>query len=445
MSSIEQLSSGQVPFTADRLTALHQEIVELSEGLRQVHVEGLKQKAKDCFCKHGEKILAGSVNDSEMKSRDVEALLQCLSFFQNESSVVDTMKEVQEWANEHAQSMALTDLKDLAALSASSGLADLTKVQEIMPRLRKLQNDEKTEDVYEAVLSLVVHSLLSLMKEVKQGRLPQTTMIKRLGLIDGLAALVLDPQDLRAKAVKTHATLLKSGASLARTIHDFEKTGKDVEMRFSRDKNNVGLLGVLKVSAVFQQNVVQLKTAFEALTESIQNEMEAPEASAQQDESAATEDATMEPTEAADAMAALVAVVTDADDAEAGAKEKDQDAAGSAAAHKEPRSVQLLTLELLGIDSPGCFAGHLTSDVIVDGMLRVLSMRDESLRKRVKEFDAVLSKVTGENDWKRGFDGSSPIETVLDTSKKTIVSMPQRGAALGKLLDSISQETGYET
>ncbi|CAE7321356.1 unnamed protein product [Symbiodinium sp. CCMP2592] len=448
MSSIEQLASEQVPFTAERLGGLHDEILELSEGLRQVHVQPLIQKARDAFYGYSQKILDGSAPD--VRSRDVEALLRCMSIFQNDTSMADMMKQVQEWANDSSQSMALVDLKDLAAIAETNGLAELAKIQAIMPRLRKLRSDEKTEDVYEAVLSLVVRCFHTLLKEVKeeQGRLTQTTMIKRLGLIDGLAALVLNAEDMRAKAVKTHAILLKSGAALARSIFEFEKTGKDVEMRFSRDKNNVGLQGVLKTSSVFQQNVVQLRTAFEALTDSIQNEMDEqlpePEASRQHEGSAtdglATEDA--EPAEPAEpspmevevgvltTSLALVeaTVATDAD-----AKAQDQP--------KEPRRVQMLTLELLAVDSPGCFAGHLTCDVIVDGILRVLSMRDESLRKRVRELELLLSKVTGENCWKSSFDNTSSVEAVLEVALKTIVALPQRGAALGKMLDAISQET----
>ncbi|CAE7298968.1 unnamed protein product [Symbiodinium microadriaticum] len=433
MSSLEQLSSGQVPFTADRLTGLHDEIVELGQGLRQVHVQGLHRKARDVFCDQSQNVLGGSV--SGVRSRDVEALLKCLSIFKDESSVPDIMKELQDWANDSAQSMALVDLKDLAAVSETNALADLAKVQAIMPRLRKLQSDEKTEDIYEALLSLVVCCFRTVLKEVKeeQGRLSQTTMIKRLGLIDALAGLVFDAQDMRAKAIKTHGTVLKSGAALARSIFDFEKTGKDVEMRFSRDKSNAALLGVLRTSCVFQQNVVQLRTAFEALAASIQKEMDTgaePRAS-QQHEGSATEGlAATEEAESAsevDPRNALVAVETSV---------KDQDSAP-----KEPVRVQMLTLELLAVDSPGCFAGHLTSDVIVDGMLRVFSSLDESLKRRLKELDSVLSKVIGENDWKKSIDNHSSATAVLEIALQTIVALPQRGAALGKLLDSISQET----
>ncbi|CAE7037492.1 unnamed protein product [Symbiodinium sp. CCMP2456] len=462
MSSIEQLSSGQVPFTADRLAGLHDEIVELGEGLRQVHVQALNRKAKDAFCDHSRKVLDGSV--SGVRSRDVEALLKCLSIFQNESSVADIMKELQEWANDSAQSMALVDLKDLAAVSEANALADLAKVQALMPRLRKLQSDEKTEDVYEAVLSLVVCCFRTLLKEVRhvvkfhcsrvsargvhwlavkqeQGRLSQTTMIKRLGLIDGLAALVVDAQDMRAKAIKTHAIVLKSGAALARSIFDFEKTGKDVEMRFSRDKNNVGLLGVLKTSSGFQQNVVQLRTAFEALAESIQNEMdEEPEPRASQQKATDSTQA-----EVADDLMGLAGALVPVEGSEA-KDVQDKDSAPEAQdsdkdKDKEPRRVQMLTLELLGVDSPGCFDVHLTSDVIVDGMLRVLSVRDESLRKRFKELDTVLSNVTGEKCWKKSIDPASSVSTVLELALQTIVALPLRGAALGKLLDGISQET----
>ena len=164
--TLQGLAKGDLPFTPERLLDLRQKLLELSQGLRRLHMEEIQHLAYHTFCQYCEDILDGKIR--HVKTRNADALMQCLDIFRkHEDSIVRLMESLQNWVNENAQSMAMDDLKDLAILSEQNGLADLNSVHVLLPRLRKLKNEEKTEEVYECILSLVVRCFHSLLKEVR--------------------------------------------------------------------------------------------------------------------------------------------------------------------------------------------------------------------------------------------------------------------------------------
>ena len=262
------------------------------------------------------------------------------------------------------------------------------------------------------------------MKQEK-GRVTQTAMIKRLGLLDSLAGLVFEGDDLRLKCVKAHGSILKSGTVMCRAIGEYEKTGKDVEMRFAKDKNATMLKGVLRSSTTFHQQVVNLKTGFDSLAKSVEENISdvdmKPNPDSTQEEEVAAADGGID-------MALVPA------DAGAGGDGPND------AVEVPKRRVQLLTLELMAVDSPGCFTVHLADDIIVDAMLRHLSAQEEALTRRAKELSAPLATVTGESSWKKDVVDSKDKDAVIEVAASTVVKMPLRGAALGKALDVMSQD-----
>lgn len=237
----------------------------------------------------------------------------------------------------------------------------------------------------------------------------QTVMLKRLGLLETLASLVMDGDDLRFKCVKAHGSILKPGAAMSRALADYQKSGKDSDMRWAKDQKGAVLKGLLKTSSAFHQNKLALQTGFDALRESVEGQQ--PE------------------------HAQITPIQTDMPQMDQeGQQQTAEDAAGGLA-----ERVRQLTLELIAVDSAGCFSMHLTDDVAIDAMLRHLGAREETLQKAVQDLQPVVMTVSGENSWKKDVSSESSLEEVRAAATQ-LVKMKLKGAPFATSLENVAKD-----
>ena len=94
------------------------------------------------------------------------------------------------------------------------------------------------------------------------------------------------------------------------------------------------------------------------------------------------------------------------------------------------QKIQELEGELYDMDTFSAFQDLLNSELVTDVLNRHLIVAKDAFLKSQRELEAVLSPVTGSNDWKAQFDGSEPLKPVLEHGVNTLLKISLRGVAL---------------
>ena len=172
--TLTSLKSQSLPWCAERIESLTGSLEQLQCGLRAKQMKSLNDFALELFTSRAQDIMqvnlveATGATASGIKSREVAALLRGLQLYANIEGVTDLQKELSKWMTVNMQAMALVDLLDLSELSEKSGVADLQKVSELLPRAKGINDGLKTEETYLRILSLLNSSLHAVIGEVRR-------------------------------------------------------------------------------------------------------------------------------------------------------------------------------------------------------------------------------------------------------------------------------------
>ena len=92
--------------------------------------------------------------------------------------------------------------------------------------------------------------------------------------------------------------------------------------------------------------------------------------------------------------------------------------------------VQELESDLYSMDTHQMFHDLLNSELVYDTLCGHLVALQEPVLKSERELSAALAPVLGPNNWKAKFDGTEPLQPVLDHAVTTILKIGFRGAQL---------------
>ena len=171
-STLHSLEQKTLAWSADRVESLVKSLTELQAGLRSQQLEPLNRQAVQALSARCQEIMGASSAAScgtQIKSREVSALLQALGLFGAVQGVAEVQEQLGNWMTDNMQAMALADLMDLAEQSQRSGLADLHKVAELLPRAKGITEGINTENTYVQMLSLLNSCLHAVIAEVPSG------------------------------------------------------------------------------------------------------------------------------------------------------------------------------------------------------------------------------------------------------------------------------------
>ena len=166
LESLQNIGNGTLQITSEKLEEFNKIFPDFHTGMRACDIEDINM----LMITEITKLVNGLLRD-EMEiaqgSKLVHALLKSLKVFSMWPGMTEKSKEVEAWMTKHQQDIALVSLLEASKQFESSGVADLTTVQEVMSRLQKVVISQDQPEYIRAARTLLNTAFRGVIKEAE--------------------------------------------------------------------------------------------------------------------------------------------------------------------------------------------------------------------------------------------------------------------------------------
>eukprot|EP00435_Cladocopium_sp_Y103_P052701 s399_g16.t1 len=367
METLLRIQSGQIDLSSERLEELNKLFPELMNGMRACDLEDINHLMMEQVTTLADALLEGKVEVAEGSKR-VHALIKAFKVFSHEPGAVLMGKKLVAWMTEHEQEIVLNDLAVMAKDFEEDGATSLEDVQKLMARLNKVTIPKDRDDLRLSARKLLNASFRALIAEVGQGSFQVKCDTKE----EMTQAQILKKTGLLSMVANLAGVDANTVDGKCHSLHiQIIKSGQSLKNAIF----NLESLGEIEERVRRDKQKIRMTAVLQSHAQLSAHKRAFEQLQAEQAES-------------------------DADDT---------------------------SKQLFALDSIGAFAKLFELDMIYDTMARHFVVHGEVLTNACDKIEKGISKVSGDNNWKKTLVSTDPIERVLEAAA-CILKIDLKGA-----------------